>query len=136
MRKTWIVVASSLVVAACTKDADQVGATSVSPLVYDSYNCPQLVEEAQRVSSRAAQAAGVQDQNATIDKLAMAAGLIIYWPTLSTPKGNDAPLAELARLKGQMDAIEKASVQNRCNIAFRPALPTEPPAVKNNREFH
>src|ERR1017187_8563544 len=110
MRQAWIIVACSLVVAACTKDANQVGATSVSPIAYDSYSCPQLVEEAQRVSSRAAQATGVQDQNATNDKLTMAAGLIIFWPALSTPEGNDP--SELARLKGQMDAIEQASLKN------------------------
>lgn len=130
MCKTWIVVACSLVVAACTKGAN-VGATSGLPVAYDTYSCPQLVEEAQRVSSRASQATGVQDQNATIDKLAIAAGLIIVWPALSTPKETDTPPAEFVQLKDEMDAIEQASLKNKCNIAFRPAQ-TEQPAVKNN----
>ena len=136
MRQAWIIVACSLVVAACTKDANQVGATSVAPIAYDSYSCPQLAEEAQHVSSRAAQATGVQDQNAANDNLAVAAGLIIFWPALSTPKGNNTLAAELVRIKGQMDAIEQASAKNRCNIAFRPAPPSEQPAATTNRDFH
>jgi hypothetical protein len=31
-------------------------------------------------------------------------------------KGNDENTAELARLKGQMDAIEQASLKKRCGI--------------------
>jgi hypothetical protein len=136
MRKAWIVVACGLAVAACTKQASQVVATSASPIAYDSYSCPRLVEEALSVSSRAAQATGAQDQNAANDKMAMAAGLIIFWPELSPPKGYDTSTAELARIKGQMDAIEQASAKNKCSIAFRPAPSTEPPAATTNREFH
>lgn len=44
---------------ACAKDANQIGATYISPITYENYTCPQLAEEAQRVSSRASQAAGV-----------------------------------------------------------------------------
>jgi hypothetical protein len=105
----------------CAKDSTQVGATYVSPVMYDSYSCQQLAEEAQRVSARAAQAAGVQDQKATNDKVTMGVGLIIFWPALLFTKGNDENTAELARLKGQMDAIEQASIQKRCGITFQRA---------------
>jgi hypothetical protein len=136
MRKSGIVVACGLVVAACTKHASQVVATSASPIAYDSYSCPRLVEEALSISSRAAQVTGVQDQNAANDKLAMAAGLIIFWPALSPLKGYDNSTAELERIKAQMDAIEQASAKNKCNIAFRSAPSTAPPAPTTNRELH
>src|SRR3974390_2216345 len=93
------------VLTGCAKDAAQVGATYVSPVAYESYTCKQLGEEAERVSSRAAQAAGVQDQKATSDKVAMGVGLIVFWPALLMTKGNDENTAELSRLRGQMDAI-------------------------------
>jgi len=54
------------------------GPTYISPVTYETYTCPQLAQEAQRVSSRAAQAAGVQEQKATNDKVAMGVGLIIF----------------------------------------------------------
>ncbi len=38
-------------------------------------------------------------------------------------KGNDENTAELARLKGQMNAIEEASVKKRCGITFQHAPP-------------
>lgn len=125
--KTIYITFAALTLAACAKDANQVGATYVSPVLYEGYTCPQLSEEAQRVSSRAAQSAGVQDQKATNDKVAMGVGLVVFWPALLFTKGNDENTAELARLKGQMDAIEQASIKKRCGITFQHAPPPPPP---------
>ena len=122
MRKTTTVAAAILALAGCAKDASQVGATYISPITYQGYTCPQLAEEAQRVSARAAEATGVQDQKATNDKVAMGVGLVVFWPALLFTKGNDENTAELARLKGQMDAIEQVSIQKRCGITFQHAL--------------
>jgi hypothetical protein len=56
----------------------------------------------------------------------MGVGLVIFWPALLFTKGNDENTAELARLKGQMDAIEQASIQKRCEITFqRAAAPSQ-----------
>jgi hypothetical protein len=39
--------------------------------------------------------------------------------------GGDGPMtAELAQLKGQMVAIEQASIQKKCGIQFQQAQPT------------
>jgi len=126
-------IAVAMALASCAKDANQVGASYISPITYQSYTCPQLAEEAQRVSARAAETAGVQDQKATNDKVAVGVGLIIFWPALLFAKGNDENTAELARLKGQMDAIEQVSIQKRCGITFQhapppPPEPTTPPS--------
>ena len=136
MRTVWLAAACGLAVAACAKDAEQVGPTYVSPITYQGYTCPQLAEEAQRVSSRAAQAAGVQDSKATNDKVAMGVGLVIFWPALLFTKGNDENTAELARLKGSMDAIEQVSIQKRCGITFQHAPPPAAPVAQNNGEYH
>jgi hypothetical protein len=121
MSRGFLVTLAALTMIGCAKDASDVGATYVSPVMYQNYTCPQLAEEAQRVSARAAQAAGVQDQKATNDKVAMGVGLVIFWPAFLFTKGNDENTAELARLKGQMDAIEQASIQKRCGITFQRA---------------
>ncbi|HXD44110.1 MAG TPA: hypothetical protein VN655_03165 [Pseudolabrys sp.] len=125
MRIAYIALAGAVLVAGCAKDADQVSATYISPVLYDNYTCAQLAEEAQRVSSRAAQATGVQDQKATNDKVAMGVGLIVFWPALLFTKGNDENTAELARLKGQMEAIEQASIKKKCGITFQHAAPPQ-----------
>lgn len=127
--KWGAVTAAVVTLMGCAKNADQIGATYISPVTYENYTCPQLAEEAARVNSRAAQSAGVQDQKASNDAVAMGVGLIIVWPALLFIKGNDENTAELARLKGQMDAIEQAAIRKRCSIQFqRPAPPPPSPA--------
>ena len=50
--------------------------------------------------------AGQQDSQATKDAVATTVGVLIVW---------------LAQQKGEMDAIEHASIQKNCGIQFRPA---------------
>jgi len=135
MRTIWIAAACGLIVAGCAKNADQVGAIYVSPILYENYTCQQLAEEAQRVSSRAAQASGVQNQKSVNDAVAMTVGLVIVWPALFFIKGNDENTAELARLKGQMDAIEQASIRKKCGIKFQHAPPSPPPVARDENSF-
>jgi hypothetical protein len=123
MRTVAACAALAFMLAGCAKEANQVGPTYISPVTYESYTCQQLAEEAQRVSARAAEATGVQDQKATNDKVAMGVGIVIFWPALLFTKGNDENTTELARLKGSMDAIEQASLAKHCGIQFR----TPPP---------
>jgi hypothetical protein len=70
---------------------------------------------------RAAIAAGVQDQKATSDTVATTVGVIIFWPALFFIGGDKGNAAELARLKGEMDAIEQTSIRKNCGIQFRQA---------------
>jgi hypothetical protein len=105
----------------CASRSSDIAAGYVSPLQYDTYNCRQLAEEAQRVSQRAAIAAGVQDQKATSDTVATTVGVIIFWPALFFIGGDKGNAAELARLKGEMDAIEQTSIRKNCGIQFRQA---------------
>ena len=127
-----ITAACAIALCGCAKDANQVGATYVSPMIYEAYTCPQLGQEAQRISARAAQSSGVQDQKASNDKVAMGVGLIIFWPALLFTKGNDENTAELARLKGQMDVLEEASIKKKCGITFQHAPPPPPPVPQNS----
>ncbi len=103
----------------CAKRSENVAATYVSPLAYDQYKCPQLAEEAQRVSDRAAQLSGVQDRKRTGDIVATTAAVIVFWPAAFLVSGDDAQTAELAHLKGEFDAIQKVSVRKGCNTQFQ-----------------
>jgi hypothetical protein len=125
MRIVFVAVACGLAVAGCAKDANQVGANSAS--IYQSYTCPQLAEEASFVSSRAAQATGAQEF--TGDKIAMNVGLVVFFPLLMFTKGNYEDTAELARLRGSMEAIEQASIQKNCGITFQYVPPPAPPKI-------
>ncbi len=110
----------------CASSSEKVSAQYISPLQYQNYTCAQLAEEAQRISSRVAQVSGVQDQKATSDAVATAAAIVIFWPAAFLVGGNDQTTAELSRLKGEFESVEKVSVQKNCGHQFR----QQPPAVK------
>jgi hypothetical protein len=88
-------------------------------MAYASYSCPQLREEATRISTRAVQATGQQDSKATSDAVATGVGIILFWPALLFIKGDNTTAAELSRLKGEMEAIEQTSIHKKCGIEFR-----------------
>ncbi|MEX2036201.1 MAG: hypothetical protein WEA28_13520 [Xanthobacteraceae bacterium] len=112
----------ALTLAACASRSAEITPTYVSPVMYQNHTCQQLAQEAQSVSARAVQVMGAQDQKRTNDQLATGAAIIIFWPAAFFVGGDGQVAAELAQLKGQMVAIEQASIQKRCGIQFqRPA---------------
>lgn len=111
----------SLMAAGCASRSENVAAAYVSPASYASYSCRELGAEAQRVSSAAAVAAGAQDSQYTKDAVATTAAVVIFWPAAFFVGGNNAQTAELARLKGHMQAVEEASIQKKCGISFKRA---------------
>jgi hypothetical protein len=126
-KKVCVAVAISAAVSACAKSADQIEAAYVSPLQYEQYDCRQLGEEIQRVSARAAELTGSQNQKATGDAVAMTVGLVVFWPALFFIKGNDQQAGELARVRGEMQAIEKESIRKNCGFQFRQEPPPPQP---------
>jgi hypothetical protein len=112
-----------LALAGCASKSSEIAATYVSPIQYQSYTCAQLAEEAQRVSEAAATATGVQDNQASKDAVAAAVGVVVFWPTLLMVGGDRVNAAQLAHLKGEMEAIQQVSIQKRCSIQFQTAPP-------------
>lgn len=105
--------------AGCASNADKIGASYISPLQYQNYSCVQLGDEAPRVSGRVAQLSGVQDQKASSDALATGVAIVLFWPAAFMIGGNDQNTAELARLKGEFEAVERASIEKNCRQNFR-----------------
>ncbi|WP_372424889.1 hypothetical protein [Salinarimonas chemoclinalis] len=114
-----VAILAAAVLAGCASRASDITAAYVSPLTYESYTCDQLREEATRVSSRAIAATGAQNQRASNDAVATGVSLILFWPAAFLVRGDGAQAAELARLKGEMDAIEQVSTRKRCGIEFQ-----------------
>ena len=105
--------------AGCAQKSENITASYVSPLQYSDYNCRQLAAEAGRISTRAAEVSGVQDKQAQNDAVAVGAAVVLFWPAAFFIKGNKTNAAEIGRLKGELEAIEKASIQRDCGIEFR-----------------
>src|SRR5215218_4049104 len=85
-----VIVASSLLAAGCASRSDEVGAAYVSPVMYQTYSCRELGQEAQRVSAAAATASGAQDSQRTKDTVATTAAVVIFWPAAFFVGGDNA----------------------------------------------
>lgn len=118
MRKFLALGISFGLLAGCATRADNIAAAYVSPVGYQGLSCGQLGNEAQAISSRAVAASGAQNNKAAGDAVAMTVGLIVFWPALLFTQGDGASAAEVANLKGQMQAIEDASRRKGCGITF------------------
>ena len=110
--------ACAILLSGCAEKSENIQASYVSPIQYSGFSCKQLSEEGARLSARAAQVAGVQDKNAQSDAVATGVSLVLFWPALFFIGGNKENAAELARLKGEMEALEKASIARNCGISF------------------
>ena len=121
-----IVVCGAIVaagLAGCASKSTDITPAYVSPISYQSHTCQQLGMEAQSVSARAAQVSGAQDQKRTNDQIATGVAIVVFWPAAFLVGGDGPMAAELAQLKGQMNAIEQASIQKKCGIQFQRAAP-------------
>src|ERR1700676_1203010 len=107
----------------CASSSAAITPAYVAPVAYQGYTCQQLAQEAQAVSTRAASLSGVQDSKRTSDTVATTAAIVVFWPAAFFVGGDKQTAAELAQMKGQMVAIEQASIQKKCNIQFQ-----KPPA--------
>jgi hypothetical protein len=123
MRILGIVALGAAALGGCASSSADITPAYVSPVMYQAYTCPQLAQEAQAVSTRAASLSGVQDQKRTNDGLATAAAVVIFWPAAFFVGGDKQTAAELAQMKGQMVAIEQSANAKRCGIQFQGPRP-------------
>jgi hypothetical protein len=113
------IVALGAALGGCASAASDIAPSYVSPVAYQSYTCQQLALEAQGISTRAATLSGAQDSQRTKDGLVTAAAIVVFWPAAFFVGGDKQTAAELANMKGQMVAIEQASIAKKCNIQFQ-----------------
>jgi hypothetical protein len=82
-----------------------------------------LALEAQSISTKAASLSGAQDSQRTKDGIATAVAIVIFWPAAFFVGSDKHTAAELSQMKGQMVAVEQASIAKKCNIQFQGKLP-------------
>jgi hypothetical protein len=109
-------IVASVAVSGCSKKADSVQPTYVSPLQYSDYDCDQVRGELVRVSAKVREVSGAQDKEAEGDAIATGVGLVLFWPALFFLIGEDRK-HELGQLKGEYDSLQAAAVEKDCEIA-------------------
>jgi hypothetical protein len=119
--------------AGCASSSKEISAAYVSPITYQGYSCQQLAGELQRISGRVQQVSGTVDGRANNDAAMMGIGLILFWPSLFFIKGDGPEAQELARLKGEYDAVNQAAIRQNCGMGQAPAAPvTAAPIATGN----
>jgi hypothetical protein len=118
MRKFGMV-ALAAALGGCASSSSEIAPAYVSPVAYQSYTCQQLGLEAQSISTRAATLSGAQDSQRSKDGLVTAAAIVVFWPAAFFVGGDKQTAAELSQMKGQMVAIEQASIAKNCAIQFQ-----------------
>jgi outer membrane murein-binding lipoprotein Lpp len=119
MKYTLVATAAALILAGCASKSEDITASYVSPVAYQNFTCDQLQQEAEGISARAAEAAGQQDKARKNDQVKTAVGVVLFWPVLLFNEGDGRNAAELANLKGQMNAIQSASTKKKCGFQFQ-----------------
>lgn len=117
MKKLTIVgvVAVAAALGGCAKSPESISASYVSEVGYQAWSCQQLSDETLRLSSAYASAAQQQEKARTNDVVGV---ILIGLPVSSLSGDNIAP--EIARLKGEQEAVRKAMVVKNCAVAAVP----------------
>jgi hypothetical protein len=103
-------------IAGCSTAAKDITPTYVSPAQYSNYDCEQVRAELIRVSGRVNEMTGKLDKNRENDNLTTTAGVLLFWPALFFLGGTKEQEAEYAKLKGEYNALEQASIQKKCAL--------------------
>ena len=113
MKAIPILAAASLTLSACAADPDTVAPAYVSPMAFDAYDCRALRAEAVRLSDRIAQVTGQQEAAAAADATNAVIAAVTFWPALLWIGSGDVS-PELARLRGEAEALQAAAVRKGC----------------------
>ncbi len=114
--RIFLILGLCFFIVGCASSSEEIAPSYVSPLQYQHLSCAQISSEMERVSQHAAKLAGVTDSNATKDKVTTAVAVVVFWPAAFLVKGDGQQAAELARLKGEFQTLEKVAIQKKCQI--------------------
>ncbi len=110
MKMIPVVLALALL-SGCATAPEKVASSYVSELAYQTYSCEQLCEEYARLNAALRTAAQNQRKVRAGDK----AGVIFLGLPVASISGNNQA-QEIARLKGEYTAIEKAAKNKGCAL--------------------
>lgn len=111
MRKFALIVSAAALVA-CAKSPESIAPSYVSDITYRPLSCQDLAVESARINQALARSSTQQEQARTNDTVGV---MLLGLPVSSLSGDNVAP--EIARLKGELEAINRVSTQKKCATA-------------------
>lgn len=129
--KKIITIASASLLTACASHSDEIASQYTSPMMYSGFTCNQISMEMASISRRASSLGGQIDEKANGDAWQTGIGIALFWPALFFIDGDGANAQEYGRLKGEMEALEKAAIQKDCTVDMAEIIP--PKQKKENQ---
>lgn len=127
MRKLGAVVITAISVAGCASSPERIAPADVSEIPYLSWSCQQLDEESARLGAALATASEKQKKASENDAL----GVFLIALPVASMSGDDIE-PEVARLKGEIEAVRRTSIKNNCaGIAASPGAAATPAASQD-----
>ena len=112
--KRWTAALLTLsILTGCATAGKDVTGTYISPTLFSNLDCDQLRQESLRVIGRVNQLTGRLDEAASNDKTITVVSAILFWPALFALGGTKMQEADLARLKGEYDALQSVMIQKK-----------------------
>jgi hypothetical protein len=129
---TTFIISLTFIVTGCATSPDNMSASYVSPLIYQNFDCQQLIMESDRVSRRVQSMHAKLDDKSSSDTATMTVGLVLFWPALFFLDGDEDGAIEYKRLMGESEAVQQAAVAGKCDL--RLFAPPKPKEVKKTEE--
>jgi hypothetical protein len=124
--RTAAIAAMAIAVSACAKHPDSIAASYVSQASFRGLSCGALAQESVRLNSILSRASTQQENARTNDVI----GILLIGVPVSTLSGdNIAP--EIARLKGEQDALNRRMLEAGCSSDGGDEVREERPARRN-----
>jgi hypothetical protein len=106
-----------LLLSGCSTPGD-IRTQFVSPDKFQGLSCKEIGAEGERVARRVAEISGLEHDNTGAGFLLISQPVVVEWPSAVIAKSDDTG-AELGRLKGEFEALERASTFKRCGYHFK-----------------
>lgn len=134
LRRAMFVMFAAVLAAGCAKSPESISPAYVSEMHYRAWTCEQLAQERSHLAAALTTASAQQEQARSND---IAGIILLGLPVASLSGDNIAP--EVARLKGERDAVERATRLSGCASAMASLQPTvtsaaQPDTVGQNAE--
>lgn len=100
-------------VVACAQRPHAIPAENVQSTVYYGLQCNDMVAERSRVETQLSDVSDAQDSAASTDTALFWVGFLLFWPAWFGWAATDDHQDEIARLKGEKNAID-AAYSSRC----------------------
>ena len=108
-----VMLLSSVILSGCAEAPERIIPYSVSPMLYEGSDCRALQVESKRIDDRLSVLTERQHKAANQDTSVAAFSFFLFWPAAFFIGREDHEI-EIARLKGEAEAVLYAAVSKEC----------------------